>query len=157
MVLLLSAGTVLGQMATPTVNPFMNNGGMTPQFNFNGSGYQRPSQQQFFPRQQFFPQQQLQRPNNFMLGRPNVNYGFQNNFQRPQQQFFPQGQQQIFPQGQQQFFPQGQQQPQRTQTNNVPLFTRRYYLNNGYLFGRPTLYYDPKSGQRVPWVRRNLR
>jgi hypothetical protein len=37
------------------------------------------------------------------------------------------------------------------------LFTRRYHLNNGYLFGRPTLYFDAKSGKMQPWVRKNLR
>jgi hypothetical protein len=37
------------------------------------------------------------------------------------------------------------------------LFTRRYHLNNGYLYGRPTLWYDAKSGKMQPWVRRNLR
>jgi hypothetical protein len=37
------------------------------------------------------------------------------------------------------------------------MFTRRFHLNNGYLFGRPTLYLDPKTGKMQPWVRKNLR
>jgi hypothetical protein len=37
------------------------------------------------------------------------------------------------------------------------LFTRRYHLNNGYLYGRPTLYFDSKSGKMQSWVRKNLR
>ena len=44
-----------------------------------------------------------------------------------------------------------------TQTNNPQPFTRRFYLNNGYLYGRPTSWYDAKSGKMQPWVRKNLR
>ena len=44
------------------------------------------------------------------------------------------------------------------QGNNQPqLFTRRFHLNNGYLYGRPTLWFDAKSGKMQPWVRKNLR
>ena len=49
------------------------------------------------------------------------------------------------------------QQQGNNQTNSPQLFTRRYHLNNGYLYGRPTLWYDAKSGKMQPWVRRNLR
>ena len=145
-ILLLSSATVLGQIATPTFNPF-NNGRM-PFYGFN----------QMMPQQGHYNQQ---RPNNNFMT-PN-NYGFQNNY--PQQQFLPQQQQQFLPQQQQQqqqqqqFLPQQQQQNnfQQQQQNNVPLFTRRFYLNNGYLYGRSTLYYDPKTGKFQTWVRRNLR
>ena len=143
-ILLLTTFTAFGQFARPTYNPFNNGGVMMPQYQQPNYNFQRP---------QFFPQQQYQQQNNFTHGRPNVNYVFQNNFQRPQQQFFPQNQQQFFPQQQNNW----QQRPQQTQTNNVPLFTRRFHLNNGYLYGRPTLGYDPKSNKMQPWVRKNLR
>ena len=164
LILCLTSLTALGQFAAPTYNPFNNRGIMPPQYQRPNYGLQQP---------QFFPQQQFQRPNNFTLGRPNVNYGFQNNFQRPQQQYSPQ---QNFQRPQQQYSPQqnwqaqpyqpsipqqpnitAPQRPQQPQTNNVPLFTRRFHLNNGYLYGRPTLYYDPKTNRMQPWVRKNLR
>ena len=98
-------------------------------FNNGGMMMQQP---------QFNNWMQHQRPqfNNWMqYQRPQFNNGFQNNFQQQ--------------------FNNGFQQSQ--QTNNIPLFTRRFHLNNGYLFGRPTLYYDPKSNKMQPWVRKNLR
>ena len=98
---------VSGQQARPAYNPF--NYGMTPQFNFNGFGFQQP-QQQF--------NNGFQQP---------FNNQFNNGFQEPQQRPQPQ------------------------------LFTRRFHLNNGYLYGRPTLWYDPKSNKMQPWVRKNLR
>ena len=100
LILLLTSFTVLGQVGTPTYNPF-NNGG------FQNNGFQN---------------------NN------GFNNGFQNNngFNNSQQQG-------------------------NNQTNNPQLLTRRYHLNNGYLLGRPTLYFDAKSGKMQPWVRKNLR
>ena len=41
------------------------------------------------------------------------------------------------------------QQRGNAQTNTAPLFIRRFYLNNGYLYGRPS--------PLQPWGRRNLR
>ena len=127
------------QLARPTYNPF-NNGMMMP-----NQGFQFPNN--------------TNHPLNFH--RPN-NFGFQNNFQRPQQ-FLPQNQPQYFPQQNNWQQPQHQQpqvqpqvQPQQTTPLPTPLFTRRFHLNNGYLFGRPT-WYDPKSNKMQPWIRKNLR
>ncbi len=159
-ILLLTSLAAMGQIARPTYNPF-NNGTMP----FYG-GFQFPNN--------------TNHPLNFH--RPN-NFGFQNNFYRPQQQYFPQNnwqrpQQQYRPQQnnwqqpqiqpyqpsvpqQPSITPQPQnpqpQNPQPPQTNNPPLFTRKFYLNNGYLYGRPDLYIDPKTGRVQPWVRKNLR
>jgi ATP-dependent RNA helicase DDX3X len=121
----------MAQVARPTFNPFTGNG-----FNNN---------------QQFYGQ----RPNNgfqnngFNNGFQNngfnngfQNNGFQNGYQRPNNGFQNNGFQQQGNQG----------------NNSSPqLFTRRFHLNNGYLYGRPTLYYDPKSNKVQPWVRKNLR
>jgi len=134
-ILLLTSFAAMGQIARPTYNPF-NNGTMP----FYG-GFQFPNN--------------TNHPLNFH--RPN-NFGFQNNFYRPQQQYFPQNNWQV-PQVQPQqpnITPQPQN-PQPPQTNNPPLFTRKFYLNNGYLYGRPDLYIDPKTGKAQPWVRKNLR
>ena len=92
------------QIASPTFNPFQNNGFQNNGFQNNGfqNGYQRPN-----------------------------NNGFQNGFQQSNNN--------------------------NTMQPNPQLFTRRYHLNNGYLYGRPTLWYDAKSGKMVPWVRKNLR
>ena len=88
----------------------------------------------FYGGNQFMmPNQGFQFPNNtnhpLNFHRPN-NFGYQSNFQ---------------------------QQPQQATPLPTPLFTRRFHLNNGYLFGRPTLYLDPKTGKMQPWVRKNLR
>ena len=119
--------SALGQMARPTYNPF----------NYRPNNFAFPNN--------------TNHPLNFH--RPN-NFGFQNNFQRPQQ-FFPQSQPQYFPQ--QNNWQQPQVQPQQPTPQSPPLFTRRFHLNNGYLFGRPSLQYDPKSGKLQPWTRKNLR
>ena len=113
LILLLTSFTALGQVGTPTYNPF-NNGGFQ-------NGYQRP--------------------NNGFQNNGFQNNGFNNGFQN---NGFNNSQQQN-----NNFQQQGNNQPQ--------LFTRRYHLNNGYLFGRPTLYFDAKSGKMQPWVRKNLR
>ena len=137
--LLLTSFAAFGQLARPTYNPF-NNGAMP----FYGGN------------QLMMPNQGFQFPNN--TNHP-LNFHRPNNFQRPQQ-FFPQGQPQYFPQQNNWQQPQQQQpqvQPQQPAPLPTPLFTRRFHLNNGYLFGRPTLYYDPKSGKLQPWVRKNLR
>ena len=128
LLILMFGFSAFGQMARPTYNPF-NNGAIP----FYG-------QNQMMPQNNYYNQY---RPNNF---------GFQNNFQRPQQ-FFPQSQPQYFPQQNNWQRPQ-QQQPT---PQPVPLFTRRFHLNNGYLLGRPSLQYDPKSGKLQPWIRKNLR
>ena len=83
------------------------------------------------------------------------NYGFNNN-----QQFFGQRPSNNFNNGFNNNFNNGfnnNQQQGNNQTNNPQLFTRRYHLNNGYLYGRPTLYFDAKSGKMQPWIRKNLR
>ena len=114
------------QVASPTYNPFMNNGFQNG-FQFsNNNGFQ----------------------NNFQ--RPNNN-GFQNNFQNGFQQSNNNGFQNNFQNGFQ------QSNNNNVMQSNPQLFTRRYHLNNGYLYGRPTLWYDAKSGKMVPWVRKNLR
>ena len=140
-ILLLTTFAAFGQIARPTFNPFYN-GMMMPNQGYYNNNFGFPNN--------------TNHPLNFH--RPN-NFGFQNNFQRPQQQYFPQGQSQYFPQQnnnnwQQQ---QPQVQPQQLAPPQIPLFTRRFHLNNGYLFGRPTLWYDPKTNKMQPWVRKNLR
>ena len=140
-ILLLTTFAAFGQIARPTFNPF-NNGMMMPNQGYYNNNFGFPNN--------------TNHPLNFH--RPN-NFGFQNNFQRPHQQYFPQGQSQYFPQQnnnnwQQQ---QPQVQPQQLAPPQIPLFTRRFHLNNGYLFGRPTLWYDPKTNKMQPWVRKNLR
>ena len=140
-ILLLTTFAAFGQIARPTFNPF-NNGMMMLNQGYYNNNFGFPNN--------------TNHPLNFH--RPN-NFGFQNNFQRPQQQYFPQGQSQYFPQQnnnnwQQQ---QPQVQPQQLAPPQIPLFTRRFHLNNGYLFGRPTLWYDPKTNKMQPWVRKNLR
>ena len=134
-ILLLTTFAAFGQIARPTFNPF-NNGMMMPNQGYYNNNFAFPNN--------------TNNPLNFH--RPN-------NFQRPQQQYFPQGQSQYFPQQnnnnwQQQ---QPQVQPQQLAPPQIPLFTRRFHLNNGYLFGRPTLWYDPKTHKMQPWVRKNLR
>ena len=79
-----------------------------------------------------------------------LNFHRPNNFQRPQQQYFPQHNNNW----QQQ---QPQVQPQQPTPPPTPLFTRKFHLNNGYLFGRPTLWYDPKTNKMQPWIRKNLK
>ena len=128
-ILLLTSFTAFGQIARPTFNPF-NNGMMMPNQGYYNNNFAFPNN--------------TNHPLNFH--RPN-NFGFQNNFQRPQQQYFPQQQPQVQPQVQ----------PQQPTPPPTPLFTRRFHLNNGYLFGRPTLWYDPKTNKMQPWVRKNLR
>ena len=135
LILLLTSVAAFGQIARPTYNPFNSGGMIMPQ-------YQQPQFNNGFN----FPNN-TNHPLNFH--RPNA-FGFQNNFQRPQQQFFPQSQPQ-------QNWQHPQMQSQQPQAQPVPLFTRRFHLNNGYLFGRPTLYLDPKTGKMQPWVRKNLR
>lgn len=138
-ILLLTSLAAFGQIARPTYNPF-NNGAMP----FYGGN------------QLTMPNQGFQFPNN--TNHP-LNFHRPNNFQRPQQ-FFPQSQPQYFPQQNNWQQPQQQQpqvQPQQPAPLPTPLFTRRFHLNNGYLFGRPTLYLDPKTGKAQPWIRKNLR
>jgi hypothetical protein len=136
--LLLTSLSTYSQVARPTYNPF-NNGVMP---FYGGNQFMMPNQGFNFPNNTNHPLN-FHRPNNF---------GFQNNFQRPQQ-FFPQSQpQQNWQQPQTQ-----PQQPQPQQPAPPTMFTRRFHLNNGYLFGRPTLYLDPKTGKMQPWVRKNLR
>ena len=169
-ILLLTSLAAMGQIARPAYNPF-NNGTMP----FYG-GFQFPNNTNYLLN--------FHRPNNFTFGRPNVNSSYQqqflpqnqpqyfpqNNWQRPQQQYRPQQnnwqQPQIQPYQpsvpqQPSITPQPQnpqpQNPQPPQTNNPSLFTRKFYLNNGYLYGRPDLYIDPKTGRVQPWVRKNLR
>ena len=122
-----TANTCYAQQARPTYNPFNNTG-----IPFYGGNQIRP---QFGYQQPNIWQQQ----NNWQ--RPQYGYnGYQqpNNWQRPQQNNWQQPQQ-----------PQTQPQP--------PMFTRTFTLNNGYLFGQRTLYFDPKTGKAQPWVRKNLR
>ena len=126
-----TANTCYAQQARPTYNPFNNTG-----IPFYGGNQIRP---QFGYQQPNIWQQQnsWQRPQ----------YGYQqNNWQRPQQNNWQQPQQNNWQQPQQ---PQTQPQP--------PMFTRTFTLNNGYMFGQRTLYFDPKTGKAQPWVRKNLR
>ncbi len=130
-----TANTCYAQQARPTYNPFNNTG-----IPFYGGNQIRP---QFGYQQPNIWQQQ----NNWQ--RPQYGYnGYQqpNNWQRPQQNNWQQPQQNNWQQPQQ---PQTQPQP--------PMFTRTFTLNNGYLFGQRTLYFDPKTGKAQPWVRKNLR
>ena len=136
LLLLLTTLSAYSQVARPTYNPFNN--GMMPFY--GGNQFAMPNQGFNFPNNTNHPLN-FHRPNNF---------GFQNNFQR-HQQFFPQNQPQYFPQQN------NWQQPQQPTPQPTPLFTRRFHLNNGYLLGRPSLQYDPKSGKLQPWIRKNLR
>ena len=136
LLLLLTTLSAYSQVARPTYNPFNN--GMMPFY--GGNQFMMPNQGFNFPNNTNHPLN-FHRPNNF---------GFQNNFQR-HQQFFPQNQPQYFPQQN------NWQQPQQPTPQPTPLFTRRFHLNNGYLLGRPSLQYDPKSGKLQPWIRKNLR
>ena len=142
-ILLLTSFAAFGQIATPTYNPF-NNGTMP---FYGGNQFMMPNQGFQFPNNTNHPLN-FHRPNNFTFGRPNVNPSYQ-------QQFLPQNQPQYFPQ--QNNWQQPQVQPQQPAPLPTPLFTRRFHLNNGYLYGRPTLWYDPKSNKMQPWVRKNLR
>ena len=138
-ILLLTAFTVSAQISRPTINPF-NTGMMPQQGNFN----QQWQNNFAFPNNTNHPLN-FNRPTNNGFqnnGFQNNGYGFNNGFQN---NGFNNSQQQN----------NNWQQPQ--QTNNIPLFTRRFHLNNGYLYGRPTLWYDPKSNKMQPWVRKNLR
>ena len=150
--LLLTSITISAQIARPTHNPF-NNGMMMPNQGYYNNNFAFPNN--------------TNHPLNFH--RPN-NFSFQNNWQRPQQQYFPQQNNWQRPQiqpyrpsvpQQPNITPQPQnpqpQNPQQPQTNNVPLFTRKFHLNNGYLYGRPTLWYDTKTNKMQPWIRKNLR
>ena len=133
-ILLLTTFAAFGQIARPTFNPF-NNGMMMPNQGYYNNNFA-------FPNNTNHP----------------LNFHRPNNFQRPQQQYFPQQQPQYFPQHnnnwQQQ---QPQVQPQQPTPPPTPLFTRKFHLNNGYLFGRPTLWYDPKTNKMQPWIRKNLK
>ena len=149
-ILIILAVSAQAQLARPTYNPFNN--GMMP---FYGGNQMMPQQGFQFPNNTNHPLN-FHRPNNFTLGRPNVNYGFQ----RPNNNTFQNG----FTQPNNNTFQNGFTQPNNntlqqgnTQTNAAPLFTRRFHLNNGYLYGRPTLYYDSKTNKMQPWVRKNLR
>ncbi len=128
------------QFARPTYNPFNN--GMMP---FYGGNQMMPQQGFQFPNNTNHPLN-FHRPN-YGFQQPN-NYGFQNGFQRPNNNMFQNG----FSQPNNNMLQQG-----NAQTNTAPLFTRRFHLNNGYLYGRPTLYYDSKTNKMQPWVRKNLR
>ena len=168
-ILLLTSLAAMGQIARPTYNPF-NNGTMP---FYGGNRFVMPNQGFQFPNNTNHPLN-FHRPNNFGFQnnfyRPQQQYSPQNNWQRPQQQYRPQQnnwqQPQIQPYQpsvpqQPSITPQPQnpqpQNPQPPQTNNPTLFTRKFYLNNGYLYGRPNLYIDPKTGKAQPWVRKNLR
>ncbi len=142
--LLLTTLSAYSQVARPTYNPFNN--GMMPFY--GGNQFTMPNQGFSFPNNTNHPLN-FHRPNNFAFGRPNVNPSYQ-------QQFLPQNQPQYFPQQNNWQQPQ-QQQPQPQQPAPPPMFTRKFHLNNGYLFGRPTLYLDPKTGKAQPWIRKNLR
>lgn len=159
-ILLLSSFTVFGQYASPTYNPFNNRG-----IPYYGQGQIRPQGGYY----QQFPNNNFQFPNNtnHPLNFHRPSYGFQNNFQRPQQQWPQQQWQQRWPQQQRPQIqppqvqpPQVQPQQPQQQGNNQQqpqLQTRTFHLNNGYLYGQRTLYFDPKTGRNQPWVRRNLR
>lgn len=153
-ILLLTSFAAFGQIARPTYNPF-NNGAMP---FYGGNQFMMPNQGFQFPNNTNHPLN-FHRPNNFQ--RPQ-----QNNWQRPQYQYQPQQNNWQRPQIQPYQPPVPQQpnitpQPQNPQQPptqpTTPLFTRRFHLNNGYLFGRPTLYLDPKTGKGQPWIRKNLR
>ena len=150
-ILLLTSFTALGQLGTPTYNPFnnggfQNNGFQRPNYGFQNNGFQRPNYG--FQNNGF--QNGYQRPNNGFNngfqnnGFQNNGYGFNNGFQNNGFNNFQQQNNNFQQQG-------------NNLTNKPQLFTRRYHLNNGYLFGRPTLYFDAKSGKMQPWVRKNLR
>ena len=150
------ANACMAQQARPTYNPFSNSG-----FNNNQQFYgQRPSYG-FNNNQQFYGQ----RPNNnfnnnqqFYGQRPNNNFNSNQQFygQRPNNNFNSGFNNNNFNNNLNNGFNNNQQQG-NNQTNNPQLFTSRYHLNNGYLYGRPTLYFDAKSGKMQPWVRKNLR
>jgi len=149
-ILLLTSFAAFGQLARPTYNPF-NNGAMP---FYGGNQFMMPNQGFQFPNNTNHPLN-FHRPNNFTFGRPNVNPSYQ-------QQFLPQNQPQIQPYQppvpqQPNITPQPQNPQQPPAQPTTPLFTRRFHLNNGYLFGRPTLYLDPKTGKVQPWIRKNLR
>ncbi len=137
--LLFTSLATSGQVARPTYNPFSN--GVMPFYGGN---------------QLMIPNQGFQFPNNtnhpLNFHRPS-NFGFHNNWQRPPQyQNRPQQNNWQRPQIQP-YQPPAPQQPSITpQPQNpqqpTPLSTRRFHLNNGYLYGRPTV---------QPWVRKNLR
>tara|TARA_B100000700_G_scaffold295332_1_gene358149 strand:+ start:426 stop:860 length:435 start_codon:yes stop_codon:yes gene_type:complete len=139
-ILIMFAVSAQAQFARPTYNPFNN--GMMP---FYGGNQMMPQQGFQFPNNTNHPLN-FHRPN-YGFQQPN-NYGFQNGFQRPNNYGFQNG----FPQPNNNTLQQG-----NAQTNTAPLFTRRFHLNNGYLYGRPTLYYDSKTNKMQPWVRKNLR
>ena len=151
-ILIILAVSAQAQLARPTYNPFNN--GMMP---FYGGNQMMPQQGFQFPNNTNHPlnfhrpNYGFQQPNNNMFQngfqRPNNNM-LQNGFQRPNNNMFQNG----FTQPNNNTLQQG-----NTQTNAVPLFTRRFHLNNGYLYGRPTLYYDSKTNKMQPWVRKNLR
>ena len=139
-ILIILAVSAQAQLARPTYNPFNN--GMMP---FYGGNQMMPQQGFQFPNNTNHPLN-FHRPN-YGFQQPNNNM-FQNGFQRPNNNMFQNG----FTQPNNNTLQQG-----NTQTNTAPLFTRRFHLNNGYLYGRPTLYYDPKTNKMQPWVRKNLR
>ena len=151
-ILIILAVSAQAQLARPTYNPFNN--GMMP---FYGGNQMMPQQGFQFPNNTNHPLN-FHRPN-YGFQQPNNNM-FQNGFQRPNNNMFQNG----FTQPNNNMLQNGFTQPNNntlqqgnTQTNAVPLFTRRFHLNNGYLYGRPTLYYDPKTNKMQPWVRKNLR
>jgi len=145
----------MAQQARPTYNPF-NNNGMGSMMSYYGPNQQRTqygfnNNQQFYgyrPNNNFNNNQQFygQRPNNGFNNNSNNNFnnGFNNSFNNNNNFNNNNG------------FNNNQQQG-NNQTNTPQLFTRRFHLNNGYLYGRPTLYFDPKSNKMQPWVRKNLR
>lgn len=157
LILLLTSNAVLAQVARPTFNPFMNSGfnnnqqfnGQRSNYGFQNNGFQNNGFRQGGFSGQFYPSSQGRgRPvyNNRGQQRNNgfQNNGFQNNGSQNN--------------GSQNNGFNNSQQQGNSQANNPQLFTRRYYLNNGYLYGRPTsLWYDAKSGKMQPWVRKNLR
>ena len=135
-ILLLTSFAAFGQIARPTYNPFNN--GMMMNNGFQNNAFR-------FPNNTNHPMNFNRPTNNGFQNNGFQNNGFQNNgFQN---NGFNNSQQQN----------NNLQQQGNNQTNSPQMFTRRFHLNNGYLFGRPTLYLDPKTGKMLPWVRKNLR
>ena len=131
-VIFLGGSVCMGQQARPTYNPFA-----TPQYGI------RP-----FPNTYAYGMQ-----NNYGMQRPNNNYGMHQFFQQPQIPNNTNYSMNFNRPNNFGFQNNWQQQPQV----QPQLFFRKFHLNNGYLLGRPRLWYDPKSNKMQPWIRKNLR
>ena len=146
LILLLTSVAAFGQIARPTYNPFNN--GMMMNNGFQNNAFR-------FPNNTNHPMNFNRPTNNGFQNNGFQNNGFQNNgFQNNgfQSNGFQNNGLNNLQQQNNNFQQQG-----NNQTNSPQMFTRRFHLNNGYLFGRPTLYLDPKTGKMQPWVRKNLR